>query len=79
MASLADPGRGGKQEVARRVRARSGHAPLSYCPEEEDDREGAGGLGRPGGELGRLGCTGEAKYFLLSLSFISISVLFSFI
>ena len=38
----------------------------SRCPrpsgEEEDDREGAGGLGRPGGELGRLvGCTGEAR------------------
>ena len=44
------------------MRARSGHAPLSYCPEEEDDREGAGGLGRPGGELGRLvGCAGEAR------------------
>ena len=39
----------GRQEVALRVRARRGHTPLSYCPEEEDDREGAGGLGRPGG------------------------------
>ena len=36
----------GRQEVALRVRARRGHTPMSYCPEEEDDREGAGGLGR---------------------------------
>ena len=36
----------GRQEVALRVRARRGHTPLSYCPEEEDDREGAGGLAR---------------------------------
>ena len=48
------------------ARARAGerraHA-LVLLSEEEDDREGAGGLGRPGGgELGRLvGCTGEAR------------------
>ena len=37
----------GRQEVALRVRARRGHTPLSYCPEEEDGR------GRSGGGLGR--------------------------
>ena len=45
----------GRQEVALRVRARRGHTPLSYCPEEEDDREGAGGLGRPAAVLGQMG------------------------
>ena len=49
-------------EVARaRAGERRAHA-LVLLSEEEDDREGAGGLGRPGGELGRLvGCTGEAR------------------
>ena len=41
-------------EVARaRAGERRAHA-LVLLSEEEDDREGAGGLGRPGGELGRL-------------------------
>ena len=53
----------GREEVALRVRARLGHTPLSYCPEEEDDREAlAGWAGQGGGELGRLvGCAGEAR------------------
>ena len=57
------------------MRARSGHAPLSYCPEEEDDREGAGGLGRPGGGAGPAGLHGEARYFF-SLFFISVLFFF---
>ena len=56
------------------MRARSGHAPLSYCPEEEDDREGAGGLGRI--VAGRPGWTGRRQVGLL-LSFI-LSILFLF-
>ena len=31
------------------MRARSGHAPLSYCPEEEDDREALAGWAGQGG------------------------------
>ena len=58
------------------MRARSGHAPLSYCPEEEDDREGAGGLGRPGGggEAGPAGGLHGWHQVSPSLSFISILV-----
>ena len=55
---VASPGgSGGKQGGRRwpgRVAARAGRVPV-LLSREEDDREGAGGLGRPGGgELGRL-------------------------
>ena len=73
MASLADPGRGGKQEVAR-ARARALRPRASVLLSRGGRRQGGRWWAGParGGELGRLGCTGEAKYFLLSLSFISI-------
>ena len=45
----------GRQEVALRVRARRGHTPLSYCPEEEDDREALVGW------AGRLQCWAEVS------------------
>ena len=49
MASLADPGRGGKQEVAR-ARARALRPRASVLLSRGGRRQGgAGGLGRPGG------------------------------
>ena len=49
---------GGGQQGGEVARARAGerraHA-LVLLSEEEDDREGAGGLGRPGGEAGPAG------------------------
>ena len=56
-----------------RVAARAGRVPVLLA-EEEGDRGGAGGLGRPGGgELGRLQVSGPGS---LSLSLI---ILFCFI
>ena len=55
-------GSGGKQEVARRVASRAGHAPVLLAKEEDDRGGGGGGLGRSATVLGRLvGCTGEAR------------------
>ena len=69
VASLERPG--GKQEVAGsrrwpgRVAARAGRVPVLLA-EEEGDRGGAGGLGRPGeGELGRLVAPGKLGFSLL--------------
>ena len=68
-----------KQEVARgeagggrgSVGERHASPLLVLLAEEEEDKGGGGGLGRLGGELGRLvGCTGEARYVLLPLIFV---------
>ena len=46
--------------MAQRVRARHGHTPLSYCPEEEDDREALVGW------ASRLRCWAEVSGLLVS-------------
>ena len=61
MASLADPGRGGKQEVARaRARALRPRA-CAYWREEEDDKGEEVGWAGQVGELGRLSWTGRSR------------------
>ena len=78
MASLADPGQGGKQEVARaRACAPRPHARPSVRGRRRQEKGVE--MGWAGwGELGWLvGCTGGHQVSP-SLSFISISVLFSF-
>ena len=77
MASLADPGRGGKQEVARaRARALRPRA-CAYWREEEDDKGEEVGWAGQGGELGRLGWTGKRQVsLLLRFIFFLSSVLF---
>ena len=63
MASLADPGRGGKQEVAR-ARARALRPRASVLLSRGGRRQGGRWRAGParGGELGRLvGCAGEAR------------------
>ena len=61
-------GGGGSQAGRRwpgRVAARAGRVPVLLA-EEEGDRGGAGGLGRPGGgELGRLEAPGKLGFSLL--------------
>ena len=75
-----------KQEVAEagrrwpgRVAARAGRVPVLLA-EEEGDRGGAGGLGRPGGELGRLVAPGKwprwpSLSYFCSVLFFSISAI----
>ena len=55
--------------------ARAGRVPVLLA-EEEGDRGGAGGLGRPGGELGRLVAPGKLGFSLL---FCFFSNYFSFL
>ena len=67
VATLADPGRGGKQEVARaRARAPWPHARPSVRGRRRQEklRWWAGPLG-----LGQVGCEVSARYFFLYLSF----------
>ena len=67
MASLADPGRGGKQEVARaRARALRPRA-CAYWREEEDDKGEEVGWAGQVGELGRLQVSGPGTGLSLSL------------
>ena len=71
MASLADPGRGGKQEVARaRARAPRPHARPSVRGgrQQEELRWWVG----PEQELGQAGKSGKALPFLFSVSFVFI-------
>ena len=78
MASLADPGRGGKQEVAR-ARARALRPRASVLLSRGGRRQGgASGLGRPGGGNWAgwwAARVRPGKSFSLSLLFFS-SVLF---
>ena len=55
MASLADPGRGGKQEVARARARELRPRACAYWREEEDDKAEEVGWAGQVGELGRLG------------------------
>ena len=61
-----------------RVAARAGRVPVLLA-EEEGDRGGAGGLGRPGGELGRLVAPGKLGFSLLFCFIFLFSILFCFI
>ena len=73
---------GGSQAGRRwpgRVAARAGRVPVLLA-EEEGDRGGAGGLGRPGGgELGRLVAPGKLGFSLLFCFIFLFSILFSFL
>ena len=79
MASLADPGRGGKQEVARaRACAPRPHARPSVRGRRRQEK-GVEMAGPAGGGTGPAGGLHGWHQVSPSLSFISISVLFSII
>ena len=66
MASLAGPGRGGKQEVARaRARALRPRASVLLAREEDDREAVVVGWASWGGELGRLVAPGKLGFSLL--------------
>ena len=67
----------GKQEVAGRVLARSGHARAVLLSKEEEDRGAPGGLGQNRSWAGS--AAGKKPRYKLSLSFLQYSFCFLFL